>query len=167
MKLLRGVAVGVVLMATVACSKGVVSDPSFVETAAIANMFEIQSSELALTKATNADLKTFAQMIIDDHTKAGNELKTLADSGDVPEVTGVPADLDSDHKAKLAELAGADAASFDAKYRSMQIDAHKEAVELFQSEADHGKSDALATWARNTVPTLQGHLTRIQAITVQ
>src|SRR5690242_19594464 len=56
-----------------------ITDPQqFATKAGAAGLFEIQSSQLALTKLQNADIKAFAQMMIDDHTKAGSALKAEA-----------------------------------------------------------------------------------------
>src|SRR3569623_1990088 len=71
---------------------GVTDPQEFSAKAAGAGDFEIQSSQLALTVSQNADIKAFAQMMIDDHTKAGGALKTAAATQGVT----VPDALDAD-----------------------------------------------------------------------
>src|SRR3954471_20704150 len=113
-----------------------VSDPQeFTTKAGGAGAFEIQSSQLALSRTQNADIKTFAQMMIDDHTKAAEGLKTAAAAqGNLP----VPASVDADGAAKLQKLQAAPAADFDGLYVQMQTDAHVDAVALFSGFAQNG-----------------------------
>lgn len=141
-------------------------DSSFVETATIAGLFEVESSKLALTKASDPALKAFAQMMIDDHTKANAELKSLIEGGSVKGITNVPGDLDGAHQTKMAELNALSGAAFDAKYHAAQLDGHKEAVTLFEGESMGGQDPALKDWAAQTLPRLKEHLTKIQEISV-
>src|SRR3954447_10075822 len=71
---------------------GITDPQDFATKAGAAGMFEIQSSQLALSKSQNADVKAFAQKMVDDHTKAADELKTAAASQGVT----VPAAMDAD-----------------------------------------------------------------------
>ena len=127
----------------------------FTTKAAIANMFEIETSKLALKMATRADVKTFAKQMVDDHTKAGAKFKTA-----LAATTGVtaPAALDDDHQKKLDDLktkkAGDD---FDNAYISAQKDAHSDAVSLFDNYSKNGTDASLKQFATDTLPTLQGH----------
>lgn len=163
----RVTASALIFVALAACGGSSDGDAVFVQKATIAGMFEVQSSQLALTKATNADLKAFAQTMITDHSQAGAELKTLVDGGSVPGVSRVPDALDSAHQAKLSELENAEGATFDTKYRAMQVDAHQDAVDLFQDESEHSKNAALKDWAGKTLPTLQQHKAHIDGIVLQ
>src|SRR5690349_2649834 len=80
----------------------VVTQPqAFVDMAASSNMFEIESSKLALEKASTQPAKDFAQHMIDDHLKAGAEMKAAADAEGIK----VPAALDDKHIADLDNLA--------------------------------------------------------------
>ena len=79
----------------------------FVEKASIANMAEIQLGQLAVERAQDPQVKQFAQTMIDDHTKAQEQLKTVASSQNIP----VPSALDGKHQKlhdKLAKLQGAE-----------------------------------------------------------
>ena len=132
-----------------------VSDPQeFATKAAGAGAFEIQSSQLALTKSQNADIKSFAQMMIDDHSKAAEGLKTAAAArGGIT----VPADIDAESAAKLQRLQAAAAGDFDKLYVQMQTDAHVDAVALFSGFAQNGPAGPLKDFAGQTLPTLQMH----------
>jgi putative membrane protein len=143
----------------------VAGDAGFVEKAAVAGLFEVETSELALQRATGAPLKEFAQMMVTDHTAANNELKDLIGSGRVAEVTHVPSALDADHQAKLEALkAAANGPAFDAKYHELQLEGHRQAVALFEAQSTGGTNASLKDWATKTLPKLKEHLTRIEAI---
>jgi len=139
-----------------------VSADEFLKTAGVAGMFEIESSKIAAQKSQNADVKSLAERMISDHTKAAEELKTTASSAD-PKFM-VPAELDAKHQKLMDELKSADQSKFDATYVRMQTDAHKEAVELFGNYAKEGDNPQLKTFAEKTLPTLQQHYDMIQQI---
>ena len=135
------------------------SDAAFMKDAAQAGNFEVQGSQLALTKASSAQVKTFAQQMIDDHTKAGQELATLAASKGV-KLSNEPSIAE---KAKLKLLGTHEGAKFDAKYaESVGVSAHEDAVKLFTKAASEAKDADVKAFAAKTLPTLQHHLQMAQ-----
>jgi putative membrane protein len=139
----------------------VTSPQDFADKAGVANMFEIESSKAALEKASSDDVKTFAQKMVDDHTKAGEAMKTAADSqGGIT----VPTELDDAHQQMLDQLNGASGADFDTLYIQMQTDAHKQAVALFDAFSKNGEDGALKDFAGKTLPTLQEHYEMVQKL---
>lgn len=76
------------------------SPQEFVTKAANGGMFEVESSRLALEKAKRGEVRTFAQMMVDDHSKANAELESVASKAGL----NVPKDMDSTHKQKLQQL---------------------------------------------------------------
>ena len=128
----------------------------FVKNASIANQFEIDSSKLALEKSQNADVKAFAQKMIDDHTKAGNDLKAaLPKSGvDKAYLRDV---LDDKHQGMMKDLKDEAGNDFDNEYVSKQVAAHDEAVTLFQDYSEDGENAVLKDFATKTLPTLKMH----------
>lgn len=151
------------LMVTVAEAQQAASDQAampaeqFVTTAAISNMFEIQSSMMAKSMADSADVKAFAEQMIVDHTKAGEDLKKAA-GGRVPDT------LDDKHQSMIDQLNNAHGAAFDKSYVDMQVNAHKEAVALFTNYSQSGDNATLKDFAAKTLPILQQHYDRIQEI---
>ena len=131
----------------------------FVKEVAISDMFELQSNKLAEQKG-DAQEKTFAGLMVADHTKTSNELKTLVKSGKVK--AELPSDLDSSHQSKLDTLKGKSGKDFSSDFNSMQVSAHKDAVSLFERYAKGGDNPALKEWAGKTLPTLQHHLALAQ-----
>src|SRR3954465_13972328 len=88
------------------------SAQEFVNKVAISDMFEIQSSQLALAKQADADTKPFAEKMVQDHQKTSSELKALVDGGKVT----LPTALDSQHQKMLDELKAKNGKDFDASY---------------------------------------------------
>jgi putative membrane protein len=137
------------------------STQQFVEKAAISDMFEIQSSKLAMEKSNNNDIKQFARMMVDDHTKVSEEMKSIAQK-----VQGVqvPTQMDAEHQKKLDQLRSASGAQFDQRYRGDQIQGHEAAVSLFDQYAQSGENAELKSWAQKTLPQLRNHLKQAQAL---
>lgn len=137
------------------------STADFVKEVAISDMFELQSNKLAEERG-NASEKTFAAMMVKDHTKTSDELKALVKGGDVK--AELPTALDSSHQSKLDKLNAAKGADFSAEFNSQQVSAHKNAVSLFERYAKGGDNPKLKDWAGKTLPALQHHLEMAQAL---
>ena len=84
--------------------------PDFVQKVAISDMFEIQSSKTAQQKSGNSDIKNFAGMMVTDHAKTSDQLKSAA--GNLAGVQ-IPSDLDASHQKQLDKLNGLDGTKFD------------------------------------------------------
>jgi putative membrane protein len=134
----------------------------FVNKVAVSDMFEIQSSELALQKKPDRDTKPFATQMIKDHSLTSKQLKALVSSGKVK--ADVPATLDPDHQKKLDELRGLDGKEFDQAYDKAQLEGHEEAVDLFRRYAQGGDNKDLKQWAAQTLPHLQHHLSMAEKL---
>jgi putative membrane protein len=132
----------------------------FVHEVAISDMFEIQSSQLADTKA-QGNVKMFADQMVTDHTKTSADLKSLAQQEHVI----VPVALDSSHQKMLDELRDLNGADFTKQYADDQISGHKDAVSLFQRYAKAGDNSQIKSWAAATLPTLQHHLDMAEKLT--
>lgn len=129
--------------------------PDFVTKAAMSDMYEIEAAKVALARSQNADVKTFAQMMVDDHTKSSNNLKAaIAASG---LTLTPPTALDEAHADKVQELKDEEAADFDKAYLNDQVDAHQMALDLLQRYANDGDNAALKGFASTTAPVVQGH----------
>ena len=137
------------------------STADFVKQVAISDMFEIESNKLGEEKG-NAAEKTFASQMVKDHTKTSNELKELVLSGKVE--VELPTVLDSAHQAKLDKLKSRTGKDFSSDFDSMQEDAHKDAVDLFERYAKGGDNAELKNWAGKTLPALKHHFEMAQAL---
>jgi putative membrane protein len=132
---------------------GITAPQDFAGKAGPAGMFEVQSSQLALQKSQNANIKAFAQKMIDDHTSAAADLKAAAAKDGV----SVPDALDADATENLQKLQAANGADFDALYIQLQTDAHMAAVGLYAGYAANGTAGAIKDHATKTLPTLKMH----------
>lgn len=130
---------------------------NFVNMAGQAGLVEIETSKLALTKTKQAGTKTFAQMMIDDHTKTADKLKALASANGL---AAPAAALDDNHMRRMNDLNETDGdEDFDQDYAALQVDAHNDTIKLFEDYA--GKTDAhpaLKAFADETLPALRTHL---------
>lgn len=127
----------------------------FVAEAATSDMFEIESSKLALERSDGAT-KAFAQQMITDHEKTTGELKGLVSSGKVKAT--VPTAMTSSQQDMLDKLKGLQGADFTKQYHSDQQSAHEDAVDLFKRYGDEGDNADLKAWAVSTRPALEHHL---------
>ena len=133
----------------------------FVEKAAIGDMYEIQSSQIVLDKLQNREFQDFARTIVDDHTKASNEMKSIVQgAGNLQ----VPTQLDDKHKRMVDQLKSASGADLARQYKSQQIQAHQDAVKLYQDYSRQGDHQRLKQFAEATLPKLQQHQQMAQAL---
>ena len=97
------------------------SAQDFVDKVAISDLFEIHSSQLALSKQPDKDTKPFAQKMVTDHQKTSKELKSLVDGGKVKAT--LPSALDSEHGKMLDDLKAKSGKDFDQSYDQIQVKA--------------------------------------------
>lgn len=128
-------------------------DQNFVDQAATSDMFEIQSSELALKRSRNARTHSFAQRMIDDHTRSSQRLAQLAQANGIMLPTG----LGPEQQRALAAIENT-RRIFDSEYFRQQAIAHQAAIQTYESEASSGYNNDLKAFAQQTLPTLQQHL---------
>jgi putative membrane protein len=138
-----------------------VDKATFVSTAAAAGKFEIDSSKLALDKATSKEVKKFARQMIKDHTKAARQLTNIVKKeGDTPPAdTLAPKDAEA-----MKQLEAATGADFDKAYVSIQEKAHMEAVALFKNYSANPDDKRLGRFAKKTLPTLEMHLEHVKQL---
>jgi putative membrane protein len=134
----------------------------FVNKVAISDMFEIQSSQLALSKQPDKDTKPFAQKMVTDHQRTSKELKSLIDGGKVKAT--LPSALDAEHQKMLDDLKAKNGKDFDSSYDQIQVEAHQDAVALFDAYAKGGDDPQLKRWAAKTLPHLKQHLTMAEKL---
>lgn len=139
------------------------ADTAFMKQAAENNHAEIASSQLATQKATDPAVKAFAQQMVADHGKTGQELAALASAKGV-ELPDGPSMM---QKAKLKLLEGADGADFDRRYsETMGLAAHRDTVKLFQKASADARDAEVKAFATKTLPALQHHLEMAQKLPV-
>jgi putative membrane protein len=135
-------------------------DSSFYKNAAEGGMSEVELGQLAQQKATNPAVKDFGAMMVKDHSAANEKLKALAASKQVS-LPSSPSVMQKASKTKLNMMSGD---TFDKSYVKGMIDDHKDDIKEFQKEASEGKDPEARAFATATLPVLQMHLQKIQAI---
>lgn len=138
---------------------------SYVAEAALSDLYEIQSSQLALEKARSAGAKAFAKQMIADHTATTQQLKALA--GDKAVSRTLPTELDERRQALLDQLKGASGPAFDKAYLDQQATAHQEALLLHGNYAKNGENDELKAFAEQTTPKIQHHADQVKQLKSQ
>lgn len=126
----------------------------FVNKAASGGMFEVQSSELALERTQNADVQSFAEMMITDHSANNQELMSIAQEQGLT----VPAEIAGQPAEHMQAIQAAEGEEFDPVYIEHQIAAHESDIDLFQTYAEAGDVEPLVSYAETTLPILQQHL---------
>lgn len=130
-------------------------DKSFVNELAISNRTEIIMGNLALAKATDDSIIDYAQMMVDEHTAAETELKTLAADLDIAVTTD---SLDATNQAMRTMLMSLSGNSFDSAYIYGQVSGHQKTVIIVQTEIDGGTNSSLRNFATTMLPKIQTHL---------
>ena len=115
------------------------ADRDFVKDAATANMAEIELSRTALDRSAGADVKKFAQMMVDDHPAAGDKLKALAAQHSLT----MPSELDEKHRDLRDKLAAKQGLEFDKEYADAMVQGHEDFVDKLESRID---KDTLSKW---------------------
>jgi putative membrane protein len=138
-------------------------DRKFLNEAADGGMAEVELGKLALQKAADAGVKKFGQQMVDDHSKANDELRQLA-AGKGVDLPRAPSAKNRDLKRRLADLRGT---SFDKAYMIDMVADHKEDVAAFQRESNWARDPQVKSFATQTLPTLRDHLKHAQEISAK
>ena len=136
------------------------SDMKFAMEVAVGGMEEVQLGQLAAQKGATDEVRQFGQKMVDDHSKANDDLKQVASS----KGWMLPASLDAKHQADVDKMSSLSGAAFDRAYVKMMVSDHKKDVGEFQKESTRGADSDIKSFATRTLPTLQEHLQMIQRI---
>jgi len=134
------------------------ADTKFAKEAASGGMAEVQMGQLAVQNASNEQVKKFGQRMVDDHSKANDQLKGIAAKDNIT----LPSELDAKDQATLKRLQGLKGTAFDRAYMQDMVKDHQHDVSDFQKEASNGSNPDLKAFASQTLPTLQEHLKMAQ-----
>lgn len=115
---------------------------------------------MAAEKATNPEVKKFAKMMVDHHTKASQEMKPLASQMGVT----MPKTLMPMHKSMLDKLSGKSGAEFDEAYMDMMETAHKMDVTMFEAKSKNATSPGIKALATKNLPMLRSHQTLADSV---
>ena len=133
---------------------------AYVQDAATSDMFEIQTSQLALEKATLPSVKTYAQMMIDEHGQSTAELKAAAQAAGLT----VPAALPADKQTKVEALRGLSGQAFDQQYLADQRAGHQETLAKVNTYLASAPAGPLKDHASKVTGVVQKHLNALEKI---
>jgi putative membrane protein len=131
-----------------------ISARKFVKEAAQGSATEIALGKLAQEKGSSDAVKQFGKRMVEDHSKATEELKQAAEMAKI-QVPSEPPKKAKKAQDKLSKLSGAD---FDRAYAKTMVSDHKEDVKAFEKEARDGSVPPVKNFAAKTLPTLEEHL---------
>ena len=135
-------------------------DSTFAATAANDGMAEVAVGKIAQQKAVNPRVKAFAGMMVADHSKANDELTTIATAKNIK----LPSAPDADKQKMADDLNKKSGKDFDKAYVDGMVDGHEKAVKLFTDASQNCQDSTLKAFATKTLPTLKMHLDSIKAI---
>jgi putative membrane protein len=136
------------------------ADRKFAMEAAMGGMAEVELGRMAAERGASDAVKQFGQRMVDDHSRANNELMQLASGKGI----ALPTALDAKHQALMTKMSGLSGAAFDRAYAKEMVKDHNKDVALFQREASRGADSGLKGFAQTTLPTLQEHLRMARAL---
>jgi putative membrane protein len=133
-------------------------DRRFVTKAADGGQAEVQTAQLAAQRATNPEVKTFAQKLVDDHTKVNSELMTIASQ------KNVKIDTDDDKDRAYNRLNKKSGSEFDQEFVEHMIDEHEKDIKMFEKAASDAKDPEIRAFASKHVGHLREHLQTAQGL---
>jgi putative membrane protein len=135
-------------------------DKEFVSKAAMGSLAGVLMGNLALQKASSADVKAFAQSMVTDHSKTLEELRQMA----LTKGLGLPTEMAGDHKKGFDHLATLSGAEFDKAFMAHVVADHEKDVAAFDKASTSATDNDVKTWAGTTLPVLKEHLAQAKEI---
>jgi putative membrane protein len=139
---------------------GTSKDAMFMRHAAADSLAEIQMGRIALDKSSSAQVKELAQRIIDDHTKANDQLMSIAQRKQVTLPTE-PMPMQKQEADKLKAMSGK---AFDEAYAKAMVKDHRKAIKMFGMENQEAADSDVKEFASTTLPVLKTHLQMAEQI---
>jgi len=150
---------GAVALAQNSANRLTSGDTTFANKAAQGGMAEVKLGELAKDKASAQAVKDFGQRMIDDHTKANDELKEIAGKKSMT----LPTSLDAKDQATYDRLSNLSGVAFDKAYMRDMVSDHRADINEFRRESNSGTDPDIKAFAAKTLPTLEEHLKMAQS----
>jgi putative membrane protein len=130
------------------------SDEQFAKKAAQANMAEVKLGQLAEEKAQSEQVKSLGRRMVEDHTKANDQLKEAA----MRENINLPSNFSPKEEQMYDQLSKLSGPEFDKAYTKDMVKEHEKDIAEFRQEANGGRKDPIKSWAAETLPVLETHL---------
>jgi putative membrane protein len=133
------------------------ADAKFIKSAAADGLTERKLAELAVLKASSAEVKELAQMLVTDHTAVNDSLKALAESKKVM----LSAIIEPSGAAAFQRLEKFFGEGFDREFLNHMQLSHRKSVAAFERASEDAKDTELKVWIEKTLPTLRVHLDKV------
>jgi putative membrane protein len=131
---------------------------TFVHEAYSGGLFEVQSSQLVLQMNPDPQIERIAQMMVQDHQRVNQELQSLTSRKGI----SLPQQLSPKHQQMLQRVRSASSNQVASQYHTIQVQAHQEAIALFEKASQTLQDQELRSFAQRTLPKLRQHLDHIQ-----
>jgi len=135
-------------------------DHNFLMDAAMGGMEEVELGRLATQQGASEAVKQFGQHMVDDHSKANQELMSIAQGKGIT----LPTEMDEKHKKDVTKLSSLTGADFDREYGKMMLSDHRKDVSEFEKQSTRGTDADLKAFASKTLPTLKEHLQMAESL---
>lgn len=129
-------------------------DKKFFMDAAQDFLAEVTFGRIAQTNAVSADVKSVANQVVGDSSRATDEMKQIA----LTKGLALPADLTFHDAVTKNSLSGKVAKDFDTAYVSSVIATAQKDVTAFERASRDSKDPDLRAWASKTLPSIQSDL---------
>lgn len=133
----------------------------FAVKAASGGIMEVELGKIARQKAMNPRVKAFGEMMVTDHSKANDELKSRAAMQNIT----LPSNMSDEQQKMIDKVNKKTGKDFDKEYMDMMLDDHKKDIDMFQKASSDLTDSTVKDFATTTLPTLQKHLDSARAIT--
>jgi putative membrane protein len=140
-----------------------IADQIFAMKAAGGGLEEVHLGKLAADQAASPEVKQLAQRLVQDHTKANQELLSIAEKKDID----VPKELDDMHEDVVELFSKLEGASFDREYVRYQVMHHEMDTAAFAVQAREGEDPDLKAFAAKQLPLLRGHLQLLRELSAK
>ena len=128
-------------------------DQNFIKEVASGGLMEVEMGKYAQQNAMNPRVKSFGAMMVRDHSKANDELKSIATSKNM----ALPTTMEDKHREMMSDIQKKTGADFDKEYIKEMVDDHEKDIEKFKKHAEKGVDPDLKTFASKTLPILLMH----------
>ena len=135
-------------------------DQTFVKEAAQGGLAEVQMGKLGAQKGQSQEVRQFGQKLVQDHSKANQELKLVAAQKSIT----LPSDIGTEHQSMLSHLKSLEGTEFDQAFKKHAVEAHQKTIQKFQTASQQSTDSDVKAFAQKTLPVLQQHLKMAQDI---
>ena len=133
---------------------------NFVKKAANGGLFEVQMGDTASKKATNQQVRNFANRMVTDHSAANQMLHAAVQGLNVT----IPSTLEKQYQDQINRLSKVKANEFDKEYMNQMVKDHEKDVSEFEKAEKNLPAGALKTWVSATLSTIKKHLDMAKSI---